>query len=51
MAAVLKLIILVPTAVPKTFEASFDPNDHPKNSPLEMRKANMQKSYRERLIT
>jgi hypothetical protein len=41
MAAVLKRIILAPTAVPNTFDASFAPNDHPKNSPLEIKKANM----------
>jgi hypothetical protein len=33
IAAVLKLIILVPTAVPKTLAASLAPKDHPKNKP------------------
>ena len=33
-AAVLNLIILVPTDIPKTFEASLAPKDHPKNKPL-----------------
>ena len=33
IAAVLKLIIRVPTAVPKTLAASLAPKDHPKNKP------------------
>ena len=33
IAAVLKLIILVPTAVPNTLAASLAPRDQPKNSP------------------
>src|SRR6056300_24445 len=33
IAAVLKLIILVPTAVPKTLAASLAPRDQPKNNP------------------
>src|SRR6056300_44520 len=33
IAAVLKLIILVPTAVPNTLAASLAPSDQPKNSP------------------
>jgi hypothetical protein len=34
IAAVLNLIILVPTAVPYMFAASFAPNDQPRNNPL-----------------
>ena len=33
IAAVLKRIIRVPTAVPKTLAASLAPNDQPKNNP------------------
>ena len=33
IAAVLKRTIRVPTAVPKTFAASFAPKDHPRNNP------------------
>jgi hypothetical protein len=33
-AAVPKRIICVPTAVPKTLEASFAPNDQPRKRPL-----------------
>ena len=33
IAAVLKLTILVPTAVPKTLAASLAPRDQPKNNP------------------
>jgi hypothetical protein len=35
IAAVLKLIILVPTAVPNILAASFPPSDHPMKSPAE----------------
>ena len=40
MAAVLNFSILVPTAVPKMFEASLAPNDQPRKSPLEMNMKN-----------
>ena len=33
MAAVLKLTMRVPTAVPKTFAASLAPRDQPRNNP------------------
>ena len=34
MDAALNFTLLEPKAVPKIFEASFAPNDHPKNNPL-----------------
>ena len=38
IAAVLKLTILVPTAVPKTFAASLAPKDQPRNRPPSKKK-------------
>ncbi len=51
IAAFLKLIIRVPTAVPKTFAASLAPSDHPRNKPLVRKMANMAGSYNMRLMT
>jgi hypothetical protein len=39
-AAVLNLIILDPTAVPNTLDASLAPRDQPRNNPLDKKKAN-----------
>ena len=50
MAAVRKRIILVPTAVPKTLDASFAPSDHPRNSPLVRKNPNIPIAYNDRLI-
>jgi hypothetical protein len=35
VAAIVNLIIFVPTAVPNMFAASFAPNDHPINKPAD----------------
>jgi hypothetical protein len=51
MAAVLNRIILLPTAVPKTFEASLAPSDQPRKRPLDRKKANILSSYNDRLMT
>jgi hypothetical protein len=41
MAAVRNRTILLPTAVPKTLEASLAPRDQPKNKPLDRKKRNI----------
>ena len=41
IAAVRNRIILVPTAVPKTFDMLFAPSDHPRNNPLEKKMDDM----------
>jgi hypothetical protein len=41
IAALRKVTILEPTAEPKMFAASFAPSDHPRKSPLVMKKAIM----------
>jgi hypothetical protein len=51
IAAVLNRIILLPTAVPNTFDASLAPSDQPRKRPLDRKKANILSSYNERLMT
>jgi hypothetical protein len=51
IAALRKLIIRVPTAVPNTFAASLAPSDHPRNKPLVRNMANMALPYNMRLMT